>query len=562
MPPVCGRPPWWGLGLLWAAALALAFTGLRHAPLRDWDEAIVARVALELSRHPWAERLLPTYAGQPYLNKPPGLHWLIAALIQLWQSHQGEAPLALPPAWVVRLAPALASTLLIPLLGLVQWQLRPGRAGAALATSLITVTLLPLARHAHLAMLDGTQLSALALLWLGLLLAGEDRPKRCLLGGLLAGCATTAVLLLKAPLALPALVGALLLRRLDGRLGSGAWGWLLAGCALGLFPGLAWHLWHGQQRGDAALVMWGAQGFARVAGSVEGHGVGPLTPLIQVLIGGWPWLPLWPFGIVLAWRQRRLPWGLWSLGLTFLMSALVLPLRTQLPWYSLLLWPPFALVCGPVLASLAEGTAEPSARRWIPRLWLVLGVLLLITATASFIPGRPKILATVAPLAVPAGLGLGAGGWFLRRARRGRSILAVALLTLGWCLSLGLLFASPLWNWELNQTKWVRPVIALLAADRRGGERDGALPQFLDGEDPSRPSLIWYSDNRLLSLPEDRTPPLPRELLVISRAPASAARVREEQAMAAKHPDLHCRIDQAGADGWNRWLCHRRKGTP
>ncbi|MFM7393098.1 MAG: DUF2079 domain-containing protein [Cyanobium sp.] len=160
--------------MLWTAALALAFTGLRHAPLRDWDEAIVARVALELSRHPWAERLPPTYAGQPYLNKPPGLHWLIAGLIDGWRSHQGEAPLALPPAWVVRLAPALASTLLIPLLGLVQWQLRPGREGAALATSLITLTLLPLARHAHLSMLDGTQLSALALLWLGLLLAQGD----------------------------------------------------------------------------------------------------------------------------------------------------------------------------------------------------------------------------------------------------------------------------------------------------------------------------------------------------------------------------------------------------
>ena len=48
-----------GLGLLWLAGLALVLTGLAQAPLRDWDESIVARVALELSRHPWPERLLP-----------------------------------------------------------------------------------------------------------------------------------------------------------------------------------------------------------------------------------------------------------------------------------------------------------------------------------------------------------------------------------------------------------------------------------------------------------------------------------------------------------------------
>ena len=179
--------------------VALNMLGLWHAPLRDWDEALVARVALELSNTPWPHWLLPTQWGEPYLNKPPGVHALIAALITLWRQCSGANPEALPPEWVVRLAPALGSSLLSPLLALVQWQLRPGQRRDALWTAVISLTLLPLARHGHLAMLDGVQLSAMATLWLGLLLAKPTQPWLLASGGLLAGLAGSALLLLKAP---------------------------------------------------------------------------------------------------------------------------------------------------------------------------------------------------------------------------------------------------------------------------------------------------------------------------------------------------------------------------
>ena len=81
---------WWsgpaGPALLWLLAVVLALLGLGSQPLRDWDEGIVARVALELSRSSWPSTLLPTYWGDPYLNKPPGLHWIISMCITLWRS--------------------------------------------------------------------------------------------------------------------------------------------------------------------------------------------------------------------------------------------------------------------------------------------------------------------------------------------------------------------------------------------------------------------------------------------------------------------------------------------
>ena len=44
-----------GLLLLWLLAVGLALLGLGSVPLRDWDEGIVARVALELANSPWPQ---------------------------------------------------------------------------------------------------------------------------------------------------------------------------------------------------------------------------------------------------------------------------------------------------------------------------------------------------------------------------------------------------------------------------------------------------------------------------------------------------------------------------
>ena len=550
------RRPWRGLLLLWLAALLLDLWGIQQPPLRDWDESLVARVALELSHRPWPDLLLPSQWGEPYLNKPPGAHWLIAGLIGLWRQFTGSPAEALPPEWLLRLAPALGSSLLAPLLGLVQWQLRPGRRDDALWTGAIALTLLPLARHAHLAMLDGLQLSAMAALWLGILLA-SGRPRSSLGGGVLAGLGATGLLLLKAPVVLPVLLVALGLRWADRDLSGPGWRWLLLGLVLGLLPGLAWHGWHLAWRGDDALVMWGRQGLARVASSIENHSGGPLPPLIQVLSGGWPWLLLWPAGITKAWRERHSRWGRWALGLSGLASLMVLPLQTQLPWYSLLLWPPFALVCAPVMTALIAGDLAAPLRQGIGRIWLLLGALVLALVGLSAVLPALAELKPAAGLALPAGLGLIVAGGGLQRSSALRRRASWGLV-LGWGTALLLLFSTPLWNWELNERPSIVPLQPLVSRASRPGALAN-LPLLVEGSIGRRPSLRWYAEE---PLGKDRRRVLSRwqhsgALLLVSQArtPASSDLAAKLGSGPGAEQLRRCRLERRGEAGWNRWLC-------
>lgn len=109
-----------------------------------------------------------------------------------------------------------------------------------------------------------------------------------------------------------------------------------------------------------------------------------MNALQQPRLGmGW-WLLLWPIGIAAAWRQRRGRWGRCCLGVTLTTAGMVLPLQTQLPWYSLLLWPGFCLSCGTVLAGLVR---QRRARSWPTALWTGLGLALVAVALIALVAG-------------------------------------------------------------------------------------------------------------------------------------------------------------------------------
>ena len=92
-------------------------------------------------------------------------------------------------------------------------------------------------------------------------------------------------------------------------------------------------------------------------------------------------------------------------------------------------------------------------------------------------------------LAAVLGLGWCGGGWWLRSTAPLKRRLGLISLSCGNVAALALLFQSPLWLWELNETWPVQPVAAL-ARDNPGGTLS------LKGYD-ERPSLNWYAEQRI-----------------------------------------------------------------
>ena len=473
--------------LLWLLTCVLWLPWLGNVPLRDWDEASYARTALEFAQAVDLNGLLPTHWGEPWLYKPPGLDLLVALTIRLGGTREA----------VLRLVPAVLSTTAIPLVVLIQRELalQPQRsspqfrgsvAGEGPATGLILMTTLPMARHGRLLMLDGAMISATLLLWWGLLLL-RRHPRR---GAGLAGLACSALLLLKPPAAMAFLVvglAATLLAVLpmDGqRQGDvplqqwrrswramGLWG------LLGCLPGSAWHGWHLYSRGDGALLMWGRQGFGRLVQALEGHDQGLSVPAFEFLKGGWPWLLLLPLGLQLAWRQRRQPAGRWRLGILAGCLAVVLSLRTQLPWYSHILWPPIACVEGPALARLWR--ERHTGQLGIPL--LLLGLVLLVATVLqalAIVHGLPLWSLLSAGVAFTTSGIVLLGGWSVR--------WALGVMLAGWWVALLCFWSTPLWLWELNETWPTRAVGCLVRT----------LPPeelvFIQGA--GRPSLSWYGE--------------------------------------------------------------------
>ena len=468
--------------LLWLLTLCLWLPGLGNLPLRDWDEGRVASVARSTTT------LLPMKWGQKYLNKPPGLHWPMGQMIR--RVGAGEAS--------VRLLPATFSSLAVPMILLLRRSLDEAKTerseNAALMAAVVLMTLLPMARHGRLAMLDGTLLSCSLVLWWGWL-----GNRHALWRSMLAGLACSGILLLKPP----ALIGFLPLAAVLG--GRTHWPGVRSGGALlmGLLPGLGWHLWHWSVRGNDAWVMWGGQGLARVTSSV-GDGHGWWTPWIELLEGGWPWLLLLPSGLYWAWRHRGSSAGRWELGLLIGTAAMVLPLRTQLPWYSHLLWPPIALICAEGLTDLLN-RGQP---RWVSWAWQGLGLaLLILVVTFQFTPTAPDVPRNAL---LCGGLGLSLGAPLLRNPSGRWRQRGLLLLVVGWCLALLSLWHSKLWLWELNESWDPRPVAAEIRA------LPAEDPIWLKG--PTRPALGWYAGRDVKRF-RQTDPPTGEHWLVADRKP-------------------------------------------
>jgi dolichol-phosphate mannosyltransferase len=91
----------WIMGICLAAlAGLLLFTNLSY-PLFEPDEARYAQIALEM--HAAGDYIVPRLRGEPYLDKPPLLYWLICASYHFFE----------PGPWAARLPCAIAGWLMV-----------------------------------------------------------------------------------------------------------------------------------------------------------------------------------------------------------------------------------------------------------------------------------------------------------------------------------------------------------------------------------------------------------------------------------------------------------------
>jgi len=495
---------------LLVAALVLFCIDLGGVPLRDWDEGTVAQVAREISRgDSWRAWLHPQLFGQPYLNKPPLLHSLIAIAYTLFGVH----------TWTARLPGAILTACSVPLLFLLARELFPNRL-PALTGTLVYLTLLPVVRHGRLAMLDGTVVCFfVALLWL--LMKGQRSPRWAWGVGL---CFALMVLT-KGMLGVLLLAIALVfLLWADPKLffSRPLWG----GLGLGVIPIVGWYGLQWQFYGQSFLTTaLGNQSLDRIWTAVEDHQGPPWYYLLELLKYSWPWLIMWPTGIWLTGRSRHHAWAklvlVWTAGYLLVISIM----GTKLPWYGYPVYPAIALTCGVALAAAWNMHRHWSRRaltiKRIPRYW---GVLLAIFCPAGLAGvgyaspwgAEPSLALACTFFAIVLTTGL-AAVFMLQQRLRFLPILIVGLYG-----SLLCLMVSDHWVWELGESFPVRPVAALIQASVPAG-----APVYMD-YGYERPSLNFYSDRRVM--PQSPTElqtrlqqPEPAYLLVPDPTPYQAA---------------------------------------
>ena len=115
-------------------------------------------------------------------------------------------------------------------------------------------------------------------------------------------------------------------------------------------------------------------------------------------------------------------------------------------------------------------------------------MLLLLFWLGSF-TSTGTSLAPYRNLAAVLGLGWSSGGWWLRSTAAQRRRLGVISLSCGNVAALTMLFHSPMWLWELNET-WPVQEVAALARNNSGTAL--TLKDYNE-----RPSLNWYAEQRI-----------------------------------------------------------------
>lgn len=458
------------------AALLLFCLNLDSLPLRDWDEATIAQVAKEIAEAPSKSNkwIFPTLWGEPYFNKPPLIHNLIAVMYSM----------AGVSEWTTRLPSALLTAASVPLLYAMGREIFPSR-NPAMFSALIYLTLLPVVRHGRLAMLDGPILCfSIFMFWAVL------RSRRDLRWALAVGLGFGLICLTKGMVGLLLAAIALVFVIWDTpRLLTSTYLWI--GILIGSLPVFFWYgaqfNYYGQVFGEQNL---GQQFFARIYSEKDNHSGPPWYYLLELCKYTMPYLFLFVAGLRISWENRNWGWAKLILVWTVIYFVAISLMVTKLPWYILPIYPALALAGGAKLNQLHNRPLFS----YYSVIWKVL------FSSIAFLSSFATVYFT----------------FFAKDSSR--HFLAIIFLTLtltmivvtvlivrqnkkfssvlfwGLYVSLLLFICSPVWNWELNEAYPVKPVASMVKKANLSSE-DSIYTSF----DYERPSLNFYSNHRILS---------------------------------------------------------------
>ena len=465
----------WFLVLL-SAAILIFTINLGDLPLRDWDEGTVAQVARDIWRAPAGSMrwLYPTIAGEPYHNKPPLMHLLIA-----WNYSLGGVN-----EWTTRLPGATLTAFSVPVLYCIAREIFRQRL-ACVYSALIYLTMLPVVRHGRLAMLDGGALFFFMIMMLCLLKARRDL-RYCLGVGIGFGliCLTKGMLGI-----LLGTIAVVFIFWDTPRLLFSPYMWLAI--SIGSAPVILWYcaqIWHySDVFTNEGLV---EQSISRIWQPVEGNKGQPWYYILEILKYTFPWLIFLPSSLRLTWENRNLSWAKLTLtwfGVYLLSISLM---STKLPWYVFPIYPSIALACA---ALLVYSENLPLLTSY-PRSWLATFNLVSVVAAGGAIyfafGSTPK--PDLAIMFVLLSITMALTAILMQKGDK----QFIKILLWGTYVSLLLLMKSNHWLWELNERYPVKPVAAMI--------QQAKLPtkKIYTSFKENRPSLNFYSDRIIVPTPD------------------------------------------------------------
>ena len=461
---------WLWLILLLLAAVILFSINLGGLPLQDGDEATVARVAREIWQAPvdsmrW---LYPTLGGEPYHHTPPLMHWLIAGAYYLGGVNE----------WTTRLPGAILTATSVPCLYCLGREIFRQR-WAAIYSSLIYLTMLPVVRYGRLAMLDGA-VACFLIVMMWFVLRSRRDLRYCLGVGISFGliCLTQGMMGIY--------LGAIVLVFLfwdTPRLLTSYYFWI--GIFIGCLPVCCWYglqLWHYGYPFSIDIN----SSLSHIQTINNGTSQAPWYYLLEIAKWTWPWLIFLPQTIRITWENNNLSWAkliiIWC-GVYLLIISLI---SFKLPWYIFPIYPSLALAFGFQLAQM-ENVPLFSG---YPRAWVTSLAILAVVASASSIYFGGRTLDKAELQIIFAAVALTMTLSAILAERGDRQFLKI--LIWGSYISLLLLMKSNYWVWELNTAYAVKPVAAMIT------KINPAVKEIYTSFPYHRPSLDFYSDRTII----------------------------------------------------------------